>query len=249
MFITGTSQVVPFPIGTDLGTDHGFILKFDAALTSLMAAQSLDYSPGDYGYQLAIDKSDRVIFGGVTYVYGTSTFKISDGTWRPDPYTHSVGMVMRWDNDLGESDFSTVVGGSWGADTILGMALDENDHIYLTGYTQTQDFPVDGFMTDCPGGGSSMACYEAFIVGLDPDISVTGADCLMDWAEQNYPSLFAPSGNLSKNISSFFYRYYSQSKVYLAVSYSDNHVYYLDAGNTLTDLGPLSSWLSPTGCQ
>lgn len=78
--------------------------------------------------------------------------------------------------------------------------------------------------------------------------SVSPADCLFNWAEINYPSLFSPAGTLSKTSDPYYYRYYSATNSYLGTSSTDNHVYYLNAEG-LHDAGPLSGWRTTAGCQ
>ena len=77
------------------------------------------------------------------------------------------------------------------------------------------------------------------------------SDCLFNWAQGNYPSLFAPATSISNSLASYYYRYYSQTGAYLATSSDDNHVYYLGplSSYAVLDLGTLSLWLSLAGCQ
>lgn len=85
------------------------------------------------------------------------------------------------------------------------------------------------------------------------DISVfnSQSDCLFNWAEGNYASLFAPAGATSNTLAPYYYRYYSQTNSYLGTSPVENHLYYIgpDSGNTLYDVGALSTWLTRASCQ
>lgn len=74
------------------------------------------------------------------------------------------------------------------------------------------------------------------------------AECLFNWAESNYPSLFAPAA-ASLFSSPYSYRYYKNTDSYVGVSANDNHVYYLDANRVLQDVGTLSAWLLTAGCE
>jgi glycerophosphoryl diester phosphodiesterase len=78
--------------------------------------------------------------------------------------------------------------------------------------------------------------------------NLSPTECLFNWAESSYPTMFAPSGAVSQFSSPFTYRYYSETNIYLGVSSADNHVYYLDAYG-FHDVGPLSGWLTLAGCQ
>jgi triacylglycerol lipase len=80
---------------------------------------------------------------------------------------------------------------------------------------------------------------------------VLAPDCLFNWAEITYPSLFAPMGAISNTLAPYYYRYYPQTNAYLATSSADNHVYYLgpSSNNSIFDVGALLPLLSTAGCQ
>lgn len=77
------------------------------------------------------------------------------------------------------------------------------------------------------------------------------ADCLFNWAEANYSSLFAPRGARSSTFGPYTYRYYSQTTAYLAVSSADNHLYYMGSlsRNAVLDLGAAAPWYAQAGCR
>jgi hypothetical protein len=76
-------------------------------------------------------------------------------------------------------------------------------------------------------------------------------DCLFNWAEKNYPDLLAPGGATSLTFEQYYYRYYWQTRSYLATSSIDNHVYFLgpSSNDAILDVGGLSGWLVTAGCQ
>jgi len=96
--------------------------------------------------------------------------------------------------------------------------------------------------TDHPGNNSPTDWLKA------PNLTSPN-DCLFNWAEKNYPSLFAPARSPSGVWSVYSYRYYSATNAYLGVSVADNHVYYMGADGNLQDVGPLSQWLPLAACQ
>lgn len=77
------------------------------------------------------------------------------------------------------------------------------------------------------------------------------ADCLFNWAESNYASLFAPRGTQSQSLGQFYLRYYSQTNAYLGIASDTTHLYYLGplSANSLLDLGPVSTWFATAGCN
>lgn len=76
----------------------------------------------------------------------------------------------------------------------------------------------------------------------------TAADCLFNWAEANYASLFAPAGQASAAYQTYYYRYYPGTRAYVGVSAADNQVYYLAPNGTMSAVGALSTWLALAGC-
>jgi RHS repeat-associated protein len=76
----------------------------------------------------------------------------------------------------------------------------------------------------------------------------TQAECLFNWAEKNYASLFAPSGTPTVFSPDSTSRHYSATNANLRVSTANNHVYYQGQGVTEQDVGSLSDWLPKAGC-
>ena len=77
----------------------------------------------------------------------------------------------------------------------------------------------------------------------------TQTECLFNWAETNYPALFAPAGSSTAVFTPYAYRHYTATNAYLGVSSVDSHVYYEGPDGNLQDEGLLSDWLPKAGCQ
>jgi hypothetical protein len=77
------------------------------------------------------------------------------------------------------------------------------------------------------------------------------SDCLFNWAERNFPTLFAPAGAISNTFAPYYYRLYPQTGAILATSSADHNVYYVGplSGNSILSVGALSGWLTTSGCQ
>lgn len=78
----------------------------------------------------------------------------------------------------------------------------------------------------------------------------SGADCIFNWAER-HPEYFAPAGATSVTLTSYYYRYYSVTRNYLATSSTDNHIWLFGptSGNNLLDVGPITSFMTMAGCS
>jgi hypothetical protein len=79
-------------------------------------------------------------------------------------------------------------------------------------------------------------------------VATTPSDCLFNWAEINFPALFAPRGAASQQADPYYYRHYEGTQTYLGSSSADRHVYFLDAAG-LHDVGELAVWLTTAGCS
>ncbi|MBZ0092148.1 MAG: DUF1566 domain-containing protein [Sulfuricellaceae bacterium] len=97
-------------------------------------------------------------------------------------------------------------------------------------------------------GGASIRLVRG---GQAVGASSTPADCLFNWAERTYPNQFAPAGATSRNSAPYYYRYYPQTRAYLATSSADNHLYYLGpiSNNEIRDVGAVSAWLTTANCH
>lgn len=74
------------------------------------------------------------------------------------------------------------------------------------------------------------------------------ADCVMRWAEGQYPGLLSPAPQRSAVLQGYYYRHYAASNTYVGLDAATGHMLLLDAGGVLTDLGPLQGWAQTAGC-
>ncbi|MFA6441154.1 MAG: hypothetical protein WCV99_02390 [Sterolibacterium sp.] len=74
------------------------------------------------------------------------------------------------------------------------------------------------------------------------------SDCLFNWAELSFPEFFAPRAQ-SVTAEPIYYRYYTQSTAYLAITAS--RLYYLGpvSAGTVADLGEVATWHVTSGCN
>lgn len=74
--------------------------------------------------------------------------------------------------------------------------------------------------------------------------------CILNWAELNYPDLFAPGGQSTQFVDFFTYRYYPMTNSYLAAFSQDDHLYYLGpaSGDEIVDVGSVADFIEESGC-
>lgn len=107
-----------------------------------------------------------------------------------------------------------------------------------------------GLLVRCESSPSEFNCSVWTQANVRTSTPNQTADCLFNWAEKTYPTLFAPGGVPSSTASPYYYRYYSSTKNYLAVSSADNHIWVLGpiSGNVPLDVAPVANFLATAGC-
>jgi hypothetical protein len=93
------------------------------------------------------------------------------------------------------------------------------------------------------------ALLSALVLSLPVHAAdATHVECLLDWAETTYPTLFAPAGAVTAQLPPYTYRYYAATNAYVGAS--ADAVYYLGplTNHALTNIGPLTDWLVTADC-
>lgn len=76
------------------------------------------------------------------------------------------------------------------------------------------------------------------------------SNCVLSWAENNYPDLFPPNAAASKTFGNYFYRYYSGTTSFLGML-NNQRLFYVGSlsGGAYLDLGDIATWKNASGCQ
>ncbi|WP_285891219.1 SBBP repeat-containing protein [Paenibacillus pasadenensis] len=150
--VTGATMATDFPTASPIqaalaGDSDVFITKFDASGTTLIYSTYLGGTLTDIGRSIAIDRFDNCYITGST----TSTdYPLTTITLFPVAPAGTNALVSSLDS-TGLLNYSTYLGGS-GEDIGYGVATDANRNIYVTGSTDSVDFPTEGpFQGALPG--------------------------------------------------------------------------------------------------
>jgi len=161
-YITGYTESTDFPIQNPYQTDQPgydvFVTKIAPAGNSLIYSTYLGGSSGDYGYEIAVDASGSAYITGVTSSTDFPTQNPYDGSLNGS-YDVFVTKLAPAGNSL---IYSTYLGGNGDDEAGRGIAVDASGNAYITGYTESTDFPTQNpYQTDQPG-------YDAFVTKLAP---------------------------------------------------------------------------------
>jgi hypothetical protein len=155
-------------VGIEVGEyDRTRRLVIDPTLTY---STYLGGSDSDSGAGIAVDSAGMAYVTGYTLSYD---FPVLNEYQTYQDYNDVF--VTKLDTNASGADsllYSTYLGGSYGDNIGTGIAVDSAGIVYVTGYTNTYDFPVLNEYQTYLGGS-----YDAFVTKLDTNAS--GADSLL----------------------------------------------------------------------
>jgi hypothetical protein len=176
IYLAGKTSSTDFPTrrafdGTPNGGKDAFIAKLDPSGGNLVFSTYLGGSGLDMVKALSVDGSGCVFIAGRT----TSTdFPTTSGalqsTCAVQGSSCSDAFVAKFSSDGSSLVFSTYLGGAGTDhhDVAEGLWLDDSGDVYVTGYTQSTDFPTSvAIQPQCSLGAGASPCYDAFVAKLD----------------------------------------------------------------------------------
>lgn len=176
-YVTGTTYSTDFPlaspyIGSFGGAYDAFVTKFNPAGNTLAYSTYLGGSGSDGATSIAVDSTGSAYVAGYTM---SSNFPLQN------PYSGTLlggldAFVTKFNPAGNGLVYSTFLGGSTNNESCSGIAIDPNGSAYVTGTTQSADFPrvlpldatlggmYDAFITKFNPAGSGLA-YSTFVGG------------------------------------------------------------------------------------
>jgi hypothetical protein len=165
-YVTGKTWSSNFPTTSgafdpwDNGYTDAFVVKLDPNGSSLVYGTFIGGSDYDYGESIAVDG------GGNAYVTGytkSSDFPTEDAF---DPSHNGIydAFVVKLDPNGSSLVYGTFIGGS-GHDGGSDIAVDGGGNAYVTGFTDSSNFPTTSRAFDTSLDGP----FDAFVVKLDPN--------------------------------------------------------------------------------
>lgn len=218
------------------GSTSSYYISTPAQISGLTEVVAI--TAGEY-HALAL-KRDGSVWGWGSNGYGQLGRSTPTSSATPLQITGFTGSVVAIGSGLNSSYVITSDGAvwSWGNNALGQLGLG------VYGLQSGQSFSVKTPTQVVGSGGSGKLA-----LGSSSSPS-RGADCLFEWAQTTYPSLFVNAGS-SASAAGYYYRYYAGSGAYLGVASNDSGLYYLGpaSANTLLSLGRIGAWLAAAGCR
>ncbi|MCP4578079.1 MAG: hypothetical protein GY846_17535, partial [Deltaproteobacteria bacterium] len=172
-YVTGHTESTDFPMknpyqGTLAGDNDNDVfvtkLEFSENTLSLTYSTYLGGGDSDFGYGIAVDSSGNAFVTGWTE---STDFPMKN------PYQGTIAswqdaFITKLSSSGSALSYSTYLGGS-GDEQGLGIALDGSGNAYVSGYTESTDFPTKNPYQGTFGGAYS----DAFVAKLSDTASPT----------------------------------------------------------------------------
>ena len=168
----------PFQIANNGGNYDAFVTKLNSTGNALLYSSYLGGSGEDRGESIAIDNSGNAYVMGQT---NSNDFPTTPSSFQPIFGGGSFDIFVTEINMTGSAKvYSSYLGGS-SDDVGRGIAVDSNDNAYLTGQTNSNNFPTsnpiqaafggwtDAFVTKVSTNGSTLV-YSSYLGGSGDDV-------------------------------------------------------------------------------
>jgi len=132
------------------GVKEAYVAKLTNDLSTVLVSTFIGGSSWDSGEAIAVDASGEVIIAGGT---GSANFPTAGNAY-DNAYNGGSNdvFVCRLDNNLSSILVSTFIGGS-GDDYGYGLSLDNAGNVFITGRTESADYPANGGYDNAFNGG------------------------------------------------------------------------------------------------
>ena len=179
-YVSGFTASLNFPTANALQGTHGtptsqdaFVTKINAAGTAFIYSTFLGGSSGEQSRGLAVDASGNAYVIGQT---ASTDFPIANAIKATKGINGDDLFVTKLNSSGSALVYSTYLGGSEGTEFGEAIAVDSAGNAYLTGMTQSDDFPlvnaiqatagsgVDSFVSKINAAGSALV-YSSYLGG------------------------------------------------------------------------------------
>ena len=173
-YIVGYTFSSDFPTHNALQTSNAgppdaFVAEVNPSGSALVFSTYLGGSGDDRGFGIALDASGNIYITGASQ---STDFPTESSVFQASNRGNGDAFVSKLNSTGSALMYSTFLGGS-GVDRGYAIAVDSSGNAYITGFTQSTDFPTRSPVQAVLGisGGSSCGttlCADAFVTELNP---------------------------------------------------------------------------------
>ncbi len=187
--VTGTTSSTNFPTTTgagqasNAGNGDAFVAKLNSAGTALLYSTYLGGQGSDFAYAIAVSAGNAFITGTTSSTnFPTTSPGTSTTPFQQTPGGGGDAFVAELNTTGNQLVFSSYLGGN-GLDVGFGIAVDSSGNAYVTGSTQSTNFPttvnalqtfingsMDAFVTKVNFTGEQIL-YSTFLGGTQADVA------------------------------------------------------------------------------
>ncbi len=203
VYITGFTYSTNFPTlnpyqANNAGVNDGFVTKLSSSGSTLIYSTYIGGSGNEYEYEIEVDSGGNAYITGYTNSADYPTLNpyqsSNSGSW--DTY------ITKFSPSGSTLIYSTYLGGN-GSDRVQGINIDASGNAYVSGYTDSTNFPTlnpyqannagsaDVFVTKLSPLGSTLV-YSTYIGGTNSDY---GYDIKIDSGGNAYITGYTNSAN------------------------------------------------------
>ena len=170
-YVTGYTFSLDYPTtagalqGSNGGGSDAFVAKLNPGGSALVYSTYLGGSGLDRGFAIAIDSTGNAYVTGDTQ---SSNFPTTVGAFSRTNAGNGDAFVAKLNTAGSMLVYSTFLGGT-DVDQGFGISVDSSNRAFVTGLTQSANFPVRDPLQASIGGGTCGAspCSDAFVTELD----------------------------------------------------------------------------------
>lgn len=145
------------------GAADAFMTKLNAIGSKLIYSTYLGGSEKEEGFSIAVDEEGNAHTVGFTY---SNNFPTTSGSHQTKFGGHSDAFMTKLNITGDKLIYSTYLGGNNG-DTGISIAIDSDGYAYITGATNSQNFPVTSGAYQTKNYSDRDSYTDAFITKLD----------------------------------------------------------------------------------
>ena len=171
VYVSGYTYSNDFPTQSAMQSTFGggsdvFLTKFTPGSSSLLFSTYIGGTSLDMSYGMIVDSSGAIYLAGTTQ---SPNFPTTANAFQSSLVGTANAFVTKVAQDASTLTFSTLYGGSQ-IDQANALALDNAGNIYITGFTQSSNFPLRDAFQNVLGASGAGNCGSSNLISVPNNI-------------------------------------------------------------------------------